>query len=382
MDSVNSSSSASISASVSVMNEQRRASLQPTLINATMANPNTILNAFDNMDVDQSFASTQIPTPLATSHNGGGASLVGGNQRLQNDDQRSTNDELMSSTDDHRSHKDDKGHHHKLVKIPEWKQKLFRNGDDIDTHLYNFKNQLERIPGLTNEQISHYLLDSLSPDVKVVAQSMHRDIGVPSYSNMVILLRKSYPRSRTLIYENFEDQIGSLNQSFNQTLSSYIANVQNILNLFKQSQEIFDKKRYYKLEEMAFHALSLRLNKSDQRRLEDQKRLWLEKGRENPMLLSNRYETLLIRLVQMSQEDGNAICSSEEENKPNGRKDYPECTFGDKCTRKNCKFGHSKSKGKSKGVSKKEVCKYCKKPGHKEEVCYSKKNKEKREAPK
>jgi hypothetical protein len=68
MDSVNSSSSASISASVSVMNEQRRASLQPTLINATMANPNTILNAFDNMDVDQSFASTQIPTPLATSH--------------------------------------------------------------------------------------------------------------------------------------------------------------------------------------------------------------------------------------------------------------------------------------------------------------------------
>ena len=73
MDSVNSSSSASISASVSVLNEQRRASLQPTLINATMANAttanaNTILNAFDNMDVDQSFASTQIPTPLATSH--------------------------------------------------------------------------------------------------------------------------------------------------------------------------------------------------------------------------------------------------------------------------------------------------------------------------
>lgn len=265
---------------------------------------------------------------------------------------------------------------HKLVKIPEWKQKLFRNGDDIDSHLYEFKNQVERLPGLTEEQVAHYLLDSLSPEIRAVAQALHKSTGMPNAPSMMVLLKKAYPKSRTLIYENFEDQIGCLKQGNAQKLAKYIADVQGILNKFKQSETQFDMKRYGKLEEMAFHALSLRLNPTDQKRLDEQKRLWLEKGNLNPMLLRNRYETLLIRLVQMSQEDGSKSSHRDRDNEEKEEKLKPICKFGRKCNRDDCVFRHKSPKSE---IKKKITCNYCKKSGHVEAECLTKKFKERKE---
>jgi uncharacterized short protein YbdD (DUF466 family) len=359
----------------------------------TVMHGHTVGTAMDVDNTTSILEQVRITDPPL--HNGGGAmpsyANANANANANNDDQSSHLDDFY----DQRSQVEDYKSSHKLVKIPEWKTKLFTNGDDIDTHLYNFKNQLERIPGLTNEQISHYLLDSLSPDIKVVAQSMHKDIGMPSYSSMVTLLKKAYPKSRTLIYENFEDQIGCLKQASHQTLSSYIADVQNILNKFKQSEVIFDRKRYDKLEEMAFHALSLRLNSSDQKRLDEQKKLWLEKGNHNPMLLKGRFDVLLVRLVQMSQEDGNNKPSSSKDNSSkednSSKKVKINCRFGNNCNRSNCTFLHNKENDKENkpnkknnnkkkgGVSKKELCGFCKKPGHKEDTCFTKLNKEKKE---
>jgi hypothetical protein len=219
----------------------------------------------------------------------------------------------------------------------------------------------------------------LSPEIKAVAQALHKSTGMPNAPSMMALLKKAYPKSRTLIYENFEDQIGCLKQLEKQKLSKYIADVQGILNKFKQSEVHFDMKRYNKLEEMAFHALSLRLNATDQRRLDEQKKLWLEKGNFNPMLMKNRYETLLIRLVQLSQEDGAKSSHFENDKKDKNadkKSSIKKCKFGEACNRDDCMFKHESKKDK---IKKKIICNYCKKPGHIEADCLTKKFKERQE---
>jgi hypothetical protein len=262
------------------------------------------------------------------------------------------------------------GQYERPVKMPDWKEPKFSPGQSWTAHKQLFYAKLECVSGLTPQQKSHFFLDSLTNDVRILAESRHVAQGLPPLNQMLILLDDAYPASRTTLNDEFEDQLGRIKQEVGEKLSAYLARVQLVLNKYRSTVANFDPRRFYKLRELAYQALALRLIGSDNDALDAQKRLWLEKGLENPLLRQDRYDTVCLWLMQRTSEIG----SETRANKP--PKVLTKCRYDADCTKQGCKFLHSASKkgvGKKVGSATKVSCNYCKKTGHLEAACYKKK---------
>lgn len=245
-----------------------------------------------------------------------------------------------------------------VTKVPEWKEKIFKKGDDVSEFLALFDRKVKALSGqLTKSQEANFIGTAIDSKVKSILAMYNVTQEVEDPVITKERLRKLFSDKSGVIkntnINHWSAQFAELKMETHQSWSDYFTVIAKKGEQFQASQQNTGQEALLKIEDRMWEALTHRSNPDIKKcllRAEDE---W-ENKKEEMMIpgfkFRSAYEYCIRNLsdeipsyssrVKITLKEKN---QKKPENSPSGGSQSALCRFDGKCTRRECRYTHTQN---------------------------------------
>ncbi len=265
-----------------------------------------------------------------------------------------------------------------VSKVPEWKEKIFKKGDDVSEFLALYESKVGGLSGiLTKTQEANFISTAIDSKVKAILAmyNITQEIEDPCVTKD--RLRKLFSDKSGVVkntnINHWSAQFAELKMENHQSWSDYYTVIAKKGEQFQASQQNTGEEALMKIEDRMWEALTHRSNPEIKKCLLKAEDDW-ENGKESMMVPRYRFRSAYEYCIQNAPADNTTNFKFKEKNKEFNKRDVNKkssgsnqstlCRYDDKCTRINCRFTHSKNREPAEPLRKKVKAAKCSKCEH------------------